>query len=157
MNKFLFSAAIGSMLLLGACATSPTKVAPEYVSAKQFIYAECNEMSEEMAKAQYELRVAKGKEKIAIAKGQYDAIVRAGYSKHCGDARYADRGPQRESVQPQIIVIQPNGQTYQPQQQQYQPQYQPQYQQSSQPRYEYKEKLAPYYREDTSDDWDTDY
>lgn len=152
MNKFLFSTAIGSMLLLGACATSPAKVAPEYVSAKQFIYAECNEMSEEMAKAQYELRVAKGKEKIAIAKGQYDAIVRAGYSKHCGDARYADRGPQREPTQPQIIVIQPNAApTYQPQQ------YQQQYQQPAQPRYEYKEKLAPYYREDKSDDWDTDY
>ena len=152
MNKFLFSTAIGSMLLLGACATSPAKVAPEYVSAKQFIYAECNEMSEEMAKAQYELRVAKGKEKIAIAKGQYDAIVRAGYSKHCGDARYSDRAPQRAPAQPQIIVIQPNAApTYQPQQ------YQQQYQQPAQPRYEYKEKLAPYYREDKSDDWDTDY
>lgn len=142
MNKFVFSAVVGSMLLLGACASSPTKVAPEYVSAKQFIYAECNEMSEEMAKAQYELRIAKTKEKIAIAKGQYDAIVRAGYSKHCGDARYADRGPQ-QNQRPQIIVIQP--------------QYQPQYQQPAQPRYEYKEKLAPYYREDKSDDWDTDY
>lgn len=132
MNKFVFSAAISAMLLLGACATSPSKIAPEYVSAKQFVYAECNEMSEDMAKAQYDLTVAKGKENIALAKGRYEAIVRAGYSKHCGDARYADRGPQS---QPQIIVVQPGSAAYQPY---------PSYQQSNQPHYEYQERLAPY-------------
>ena len=96
------------MLLLGACASvSPDKVAPNYVSAKQFVFAGCDEMAEEMAQAKFALSKAKGTEQIAEAKGRYEAIERAGYSKHCGDARYADHGPtSAPAPAPQVIVVQ---------------------------------------------------
>jgi len=109
MKNIALVSTIGSLLLLGACASvpNPDKVAANYVSAKQFVYADCAEMAEEMARAKYQVDTAKTKEKIAEAKGEYEAIVRAGYSKHCGDARYSGGGVQQPVVTPQIIVVQP--------------------------------------------------
>ena len=159
--KLPLYAALASLLLLGACASVPTpdSVQATYVSAKPFVFADCSEMQEELARATYAMNTAKTKEKIAAAKGEYEAIIRSGYSKHCGDARYADHGPQQAPAPaPQVIVVQAPAAppqviervverqvpVYQPVPVYQAPVYQAPVYAAPRPQYQYREGLAPY-------------
>jgi hypothetical protein len=129
-----------TFLALGGCAVNSDRVPANFVSAKQYVFSGCRELSEDMAKENYTVSHSKNAREIAEAKGDFDALVRAGYDKHCGEYER----PQAPAPA-QIVVIQPPAPPAPPApqvnyQQNYAPpvaQYQPQYQYQSQPQYQY--------------------
>jgi hypothetical protein len=146
--RFLVVIPVLLTLALGGCAISPDRVPATFVSAKQHLFSGCRELAEDMAQQNFTVYNSKSFKEIATAKGELNALSRAGYEKRCGE--------QERPAQPAQVIVVPQaavGQTYNyyqvPQPPQYDPpqQYAPASYAPPQPQYvqEYAPAYAPAY------------